>query len=120
MPLNTEGIELHGPEIAESIMSQSKTPLLANHSFSRGPANVVISELDMLALRTLNQIGGEVSTPADLGNALDKNLDASRKSLLGGRHLRRLESVGFVKALERPSGGYQITVTGRAAVSSED
>ncbi|KPC02226.1 Uncharacterized protein AC501_3512 [Pseudomonas amygdali pv. lachrymans] len=37
--------------------------------------------------------------------------------MLGGRHLRRLESVGFVKAIELPGGGYEITVTGRAAAS---
>ncbi|MBM5458889.1 hypothetical protein H8F21_15085 [Pseudomonas sp. P66] len=101
-------------------MSQPKTPLLAHRSFSRGPANVVISKLDMLALRALNRIGGAVSTPADLGEALDGKLDNSRKALLGGRHLRRLVSVGFVKALDQPNGGYQITVTGRAAASSED
>lgn len=98
-------------------MSQTKTPLLENHSFSRGPANIVISELDLLALKTLRDLGGAVNTPADLGEALDSSLDGTRRSLLGGRHLRRLESVGFVKTLQSPAGGYEITVTGRAAAS---
>ncbi|CEK42639.1 hypothetical protein P5706_35575 [Pseudomonas sp. ChxA] len=56
-------------------------------------------------------------TAADLGGALNSKLDNSRKSMLGGRHLRRLQSVGFVKAIELPGGGYEITVTGRAAAS---
>jgi hypothetical protein len=98
-------------------MRHPKTPLLEHQNFSRGPANIVISELDLQALKTLNGLGGAVLTAADLGGALNGNLDNSRKSMLGGRHLRRLESVGFVKAIELPGGGYEITVTGRAAAS---
>lgn len=119
LPIATGGIEWRRLVPIETIMTQHKIPLLEGHSFSRGPANIVISELDLLALKALEQLGGTVGTPADLGEALDSTLDGSRKSLLGGRHLRRLESVGFVKSLETTSGGYEITITGRAAANAD-
>lgn len=101
-------------------MRHSKTPLLEHHSFSRGPANIVISDRDIVALKALAHMGGRVAAPADLGGALDQSLDGTRKSLLGGRHLRRLESVGFVRVLAAPGVGFEITVTGLAAAATDD
>lgn len=98
-------------------MKQSKTPLLEHHSFFRGPANIVISDRDLAALNTLAALGGHVSGPADLGEALNRNLDGTRKAMLGGRHLSRLQTAGFVRNLEKPAVGYEITAEGRDALA---
>lgn len=118
LSVKVERLQFTGSAGTEASMKQIRIPLLEQHSFSRGRPTVVISSLDLTALQVLESLGGKVQSPADLGAALDASLDATRRSLIGGRHLRRLQTAGLVRALVDPPTGYEITDAGKQATAS--
>lgn len=99
-------------------MKNKATFRLAQQQFTKGQPNIVITGNDWAGLKALDLLGGQVGSPAALAKALTTNAEPdSRHALQGGRLLRRLESFGYVQPLPGPEGGFEITPTGRTALT---
>ncbi|MGF6281999.1 hypothetical protein ABH908_000514 [Pseudomonas frederiksbergensis] len=99
-------------------MKNKTTFRLAQQQFTKGQPNIVITGNDWAGLKALDLMGGQVRSPAALAKALTTDGDPdSRHALQGGRLLRRLENFGYVQQLPGPEGGFEITPTGRTALT---
>lgn len=102
-------------------MMKNKTNFrLAQQQFSKGQPNIVITDNDLAGLKALDILGGQVKSPAALAQALANSGEPdTRHALQGGRLLRRLESFGYVRTMAGPDVGFEITVTGRLALTQD-
>lgn len=93
----------------------TRNSLLLDHQrFSKGQPNITLTGRDIAALKTLRSLGGRIAVPADLAAALEEGSVASQQNaLIGGRLIRRLESLGFVREIASPGSGYEITAIGQ-------